>query len=447
MSALAAEIEALDAIQPLEIRGRIKTVRGLTVLVSDLPLPVGATVRLTSGSGEAKGEVVGFDHGRTIVMMHTSAAGIREGDVAVGCEQLQTVRVGADLIGRVVNGLLEPIDGGRSIRGALLRPLQPRPLAPLKRRLIAEPLATGVRAIDAMVTFGKGQRMGIFAGPGIGKSMLLASIARGTSADVNVIAMIGERGREVRDFVERTLGEEGLKRSVVVVATSDESPLLRVRSTFAACSVAEYFREQGLDVLFMMDSVTRFAQAQRQIGLSVGEPPATKGYTPSVFAMLPLLLERAGAVEGEGSITGVYSVLVEGDDLTEPVSDAVRGVLDGHLILARKLADRGHFPAVDVLSSISRVADDVCSPLHIQARRRVIELAAAYEEIADLVQIGAYARGSSRESDAAIDLRPSLTKFLQQHFREIAPYEQSIEGLQRVAAEAEQLLARSTKKK
>jgi flagellum-specific ATP synthase len=445
MSALAAEIDALDAIQPLEIRGRIKTVRGLTVLVSDFPLPVGATVQVRTGSGVASGEVVGFDHGQTIVMMHQAAAGIREGDVAIGEEQLQTVRVGPDLVGRVVDGFLRPIDGRGPVRGTLLRPLQPAPLAPLRRRLIAEPLATGVRVIDAMATFGKGQRMGVFAGPGIGKSMLLASIARGTSADVNVIAMIGERGREVRDFVERTLGEDGLKRSVVVAATSDESPLLRIRATFAACSAAEFFRQQGLDVLFMMDSVTRFAQAQRQVGLSVGEPPATKGYTPSVFANLPLILERAGAVEGEGSITGVYSVLVEGDDLSEPISDAVRGVLDGHLVLSRKLADKSHFPAVDVLGSISRVANDVCSQAHIQARRRVLQLAAAYDEIADLVQIGAYARGSSAESDAAIDLRPSLTNFLQQHYSEIAPYEESVNGLMQVAAEAEQLLARGKK--
>jgi flagellum-specific ATP synthase len=442
MTALAAEIEALESIEPLEIRGRIETVRGLTILVSDLPLPVGATVRVRAAGGAVSGEVVGFDEGRTIVMMHASAAGIREGDVTIGEELYQTVRVGSDLIGRVVNGFMEPIDGGRSLRAGRRRPLLPAPLTPLKRRLIAEPLATGVRVIDTMATFGKGQRMGIFAGPGIGKSMLLASIARGTTADVNVIAMVGERGREVRDFVERTLGEDGLARSVVVVATSDESPLLRVRATFAACSIAEHFRQEGRDVLFMMDSVTRFAQAQRQIGLSVGEPPATKGYTPSVFANLPLLLERAGAVEGEGSITGVYTVLVEGDDLSEPISDATRGVLDGHLILSRKLADRGHFPAVDVLGSISRVADDVCSPEQNQARRKLIQLAAAYDEIADLVQIGAYARGSSVESDAAIDIRPSLNAFLQQHFRDTVSFDESVRLLLQVAQEADKLLAR-----
>ncbi len=446
MTALAAEIEALESIEPLEIRGRIETVRGLSVLVSDLPLPVGATVRVRAAGGPVSGEVVGFDEGRTIVMMHASAAGIREGDVTIGEELFQTVRVGPDLIGRVVNGFMEPIDGGRPLRAGGRRPLLPAPLAPLKRRLIAEPLATGVRVIDTMATFGKGQRMGIFAGPGIGKSMLLASIARGTTADVNVIAMVGERGREVRDFVERTLGKDGLSRSVVVVATSDESPLLRVRATFAACSIAEHFRQEGRDVLFMMDSVTRFAQAQRQIGLSVGEPPATKGYTPSVFANLPLLLERAGAVEGEGSITGVYTVLVEGDDLTEPISDAARGVLDGHLILSRKLADRGHFPAVDVLGSISRVADDVCSPAQNQARRKLIQLTAAYDEIADLVQIGAYARGSSVQSDAAIDLRPSLNAFLQQHFRDTTSFEESVRLLLQVEQEADKLLARGAAK-
>jgi flagellum-specific ATP synthase len=442
MTLLAPEIETLQSLEPMEIRGRVETVRGLSLLVDDLPVPIGATVRIKTRLGETLGEVVGFNQGQTIVMTLTPTVGIREGDVAIGVELAQTARVGTQLLGRVVNGLLEPIDGGPRVAETSVRPLVPKPLAAMRRRLIHEPLATGVRSIDTMTTLGKGQRVGIFAGPGIGKSTLLGCIAKGTSADINVIALIGERGREVRDFIENVLGPTGLSRSVVVAATSDESPLLRIRATMAACAVAEHFRDLGADVLFMMDSVTRFAQAQRQVGLSIGEPPATKGYTPSVFATLPQLLERAGAIEGGTSITGIYTILVEGDDMTEPIADAARGVLDGHIILSRKLADRGHYPAVDVLGSVSRVATDVTTAEHVAARRQVVQMVSAFEEIRELLQIGAYARGSSPESDAAIDIQGRVNELLRQDSDEIADYEASSAMLQAVAAEARQLLNR-----
>ena len=303
-------------------------------------------------------------------------------------------------------------------------------------------MPTGVRVLDGMVSLGRGQRVGVFSGPGVGKSTLLATIARNTSADVNVIALVGERGREVRDFIGDALGEDGLARSVLVVATSDESPLLRVRAAFVACAIAEHFRDLGQDVMLMMDSITRFAQAQRQIGLTVGEQPATKGYTPSVFAMMPRLLERAGALESGGSITGIYSVLVEGDDLAEPISDAARGILDGHIALSRPLASRGHYPAVDVLESISRVADDVCDEHHINGRRTLRRLIAAYAEAAELNTHGADARGSNPACDAAIEMTPRLDAYLQQASREPAPYPLTCRRLTELSVEANLLLER-----
>ena len=325
--------------------------------------------------------------------------------------------------------------------------LDPEPIAPLARRRIKDVLATGVRAMDLFTTLGQGQRMGVFAGPGVGKSTLLGSIARNTSADVNVIALIGERGREVKDFIEHSLGAEGLARSVVVVSTGDESLLMRVRAAMYATTIAEHFRDQGRAVMLMMDSVTRFAHAQRQIGLSVGEPPATRGYTPSVFAAMARLLERAGAIEAApgatsaGSITGIYTVLVEGDEMTEPVADAARGILDGHIILSRTLAQRNHYPAIDVLDSVSRVADDVVDGPHSAARRQLVRLLAAYRKVEDLVQIGAYARGSSVESDVAIAFQPRIIELLQQSTREKEPFDTAKAKLLKLAIEAGAALA------
>ncbi len=440
MTALAREIEQVDRALTLGVSGRVAALRGLSVLVDDLPLPAGSVVEMGTGAAKQQGEVVGFDAARSVVMPFAATTGLRAGDPVTGLSTEPTVRIGDRSLGRVVDAFGRPLDEKGPIHETVHQPLDPPPLGPMARRRIRRPISTGVRAIDAMLTTGQGQRLGVFAGPGVGKSTLLGSIARGTSADVNVIALIGERGREVRDFIEEALGEDGLARSVLVVATSDESPLLRLRSFAAACSAAEFFRDRGADVMLMVDSVTRFAQAQRQVGLAAGEPPATKGYTPSVFAMLPRLLERAGAVDGGGSITGFYTVLVEGDDMTEPIADAVRGVLDGHIVLSRDLARRGHYPAIDVLDSISRLADELSDDKHIAARRTILKLMAAYAEIEDLIQIGAYAAGSSPQADAAIELRPALEEFLTQGSREPETFEKAKGRLLELALRAGELI-------
>ncbi|MCC6676960.1 MAG: FliI/YscN family ATPase [Phycisphaerales bacterium] len=445
-------------LQPFRIQGSVAAVRGLTVLAEDLPIPVGSVVsigRAVAGSGNegvTYGEVVGFTREHSIIMLLGQTAGIRSGDPVVGEQAAQTVTVGSGLLGRCVDGLGRPIDGLAPILDTAQKPITPDPLRPMQRRRITKALHTGVRAIDLMTTLGRGQRMGIFAGPGVGKSTLLGTIARRTSADVNVIALIGERGREVKDFIEHALGPEGLARSVVVVATGDESPLMRIRSAKFACAAAEFFRDRGLDVMLMMDSVTRFAHAQRQVGLAAGEPPATKGYTPSVFAAMALLLERAGAVElrpdasrDGGSITGLYTILVEGDDMTEPVADAARGILDGHLILSRKLAHKAHFPAIDVLDSVSRVADDVTDRDHQAARRRVLRMLAVYNEVEDLVQIGAYARGSNPEADVAIEHHAAIIALLRQGRDEAQPFEASRAALLKLAGQINESIQRAAK--
>ena len=419
MTVLDAQIDLLDRCTAPELRGTVKEVRGLALRVSMLPAPIGAMVEVHpgalagAGSAPVPGEVVGFDGRDTVVMPLGSAAGIGRGDRVVALHNTQQVRVGATLLGRVLNGLGEPIDGRGVPQDTVPTPLHPRPVDPLDRPLIDEPLATGVRAVDAMTPVGRGQRLGIFASPGVGKSTLLATCAKHTAADVSVIALVGERGREVKHFIEHALGEDGLSRSVVIAATSDEPALVRLRAAWVATAVAEYFRDLGLDVLLVMDSVTRFCQAQRQVGLAAGEPPATKGYPPSVFSMLPSLLERSGRTS-TGSITGLYSVLVEGDDMAEPIADACRGILDGHLQLDRKLAEQGHFPAIDVPGSISRVADDVTPPEHQAARRQVVKLIAAYRQVEDLVNIGAYAAGSNPDFDLAITAKPAIDRLLQQ---------------------------------
>jgi flagellum-specific ATP synthase len=454
VSVLDAHIETVQHLQPLRVVGRVRALRGLTLLVRDLPMPVGSLVAVgadrhamhgsrSSGHGHQRlGEIIGFDGSHAIVMMLAGTGGVRSGDAVAGLHAQQTVGVGWSMLGRVVDGLGRPIDSKGPLHALTPRPLDPEPISPMKRTRVTRSLTTGVRSMDLMTTLGRGQRLGIFAGPGVGKSTLLGQIARGTAADVSVVALIGERGREVKDFIEHTLGDEGRKKCVLVVATSDESALLRVRAAHVACSVAEYFRDQGKSVMLLMDSITRFAHAQRQIGLSVGEPPATKGYTPSVFAAMARMLERAGSVQmadsrlSGGSITGLYSILVEGDDMTEPVADAARGILDGHVILSRKLAQRGHYPAIDVLDSISRVADEVCDEAHVHARRQVIRLLAAYREAEDLIQIGAYAKGSSPATDVAIKFHDRLIELLQQGSRETEPFETSRTRMVKLAIEA-----------
>ncbi len=441
MTTLSPQLATLRTLEPLRITGRVVSLKGLTLMVESLPLAIGSLVVVHGEGEQTAGEVVGFTNGHAIVMLLGQAGGIRAGDRVVGAPTAMSAPVGPRLLGRVVNGLGEPIDERGPVLETEARAIVPPPLSAMGRRRINEPLHTGVRAIDLMTTLGRGQRIGIFSGPGVGKSTLLGTIARSSSADVNVIALIGERGREVGDFLEHTLGAEGRAKSVVVVATSDESPLLRIRAALLACTVAEQFRDAGRDVLLMMDSVTRFAHAQRQVGLSVGEPPATKGYTPSVFAMLPALLERAGAVKARGdskpgSITGLYTILVEGDDMTEPIADAARGVLDGHIILSRKLAQRAHFPAVDVLDSISRVADDVCDPAHIAARQQIMRLLAVYRDVEDLVQIGAYAAGSNPEADVAIEFRPRILDLLRQGKGEATAFPAARAELVKIAMES-----------
>jgi flagellum-specific ATP synthase len=437
---LGNAVETIRRLRTRRVSGRVASVRGMSVLVEDLPLPVGSLVRFEVAAGGAApcGEVVGFDGQRSVVMLLGRGEGLAPGTVARGDDLAAELPVGESLLGRVIDGMGRPIDGGSPPRGLAPRSLFPSPTAPLRRRRVQEPMPTGVRAIDGLLTLGKGQRVGVLSGPGVGKSTILASIARHSSADVNVVALVGERGREVRQFIECTLGPEGLARSVVVVATGDESPLVRIRAALAATTVAEHFRDQGADVVLLMDSITRVAQAQRQVGLTVGEHPATKGYTPSVFAMLPALMERAGPLEGGGSITGLYAVLVEGDDLTEPIADATRGVLDGHIALSRRLASRGHYPAIDVLESVSRVADDVCDEAHVAARRLILRLLAVYAHAEELIEIGAYAAGSNPECDVAIAMRPALEEFLRQDAHAAGEYPRTCRRLLELAAAARQ---------
>lgn len=415
MSIFAEYCDVIRQAAGIELSGTVTDVKGLAVHVAELTAPIGASVRIRPAKGGQPigGEVVGFDLDRTIVMPMGPTAGIRCGDRVVAGQFRPMVRVSEHLQGRVLDGTGEPMDGRGPIADAVLRPLRPPPVDPLQRPPIKQPLAVGVRAIDAMITAGRGQRLGVFASPGLGKSTLLGMMARHTEADVSVIALVGERGREVRQFLEEHLGPEGRARSVVVCATSDQSPVLRVRAAMVALTVAEFFRDRGLNVLLIMDSLTRFCQAQRQVGLAADEPPATKGYPPSVFAMLPALLERCG-VTAHGSITGFFAVLTELDETADPVADAARGVLDGHVQLSARLARAGHWPAIDVLGSISRVADDVTDKAHRDARRQVVKLLSAYQQVEDLLSIGAYAAGSNPDFDLAIACKPAIDQFLRQ---------------------------------
>lgn len=423
MSSLFAEqLELLASASTVELAGTVLEARGLAVRVSDLPAPVGAAVRIETGSGARRtmlhGEVIGFDRDHTIVMPLGPMAGVRRGDRVKAGHFQQFVRAGDSMLGRVVDAMCRPMDGKGPLVDTVPRPLSPAPVDAMDRPPIDQPLATGVRAIDALLSVGQGQRLGIFASPGLGKSTLLATMARHTAADVTVIGMIGERGREVRDFIDHSLGEEGMKRSVVVCATSDEPALLRIRAALVATSIAEYFRDQGLNVLLLMDSVTRLCQAQRQVGLAAGEPPATRGFPPSVFSLLPVVLERCGRTS-RGSITGFFSVLVEGDELTDPISDATRGILDGHIQLSHDLQRRGHYPAIDVLASVSRVADLVTTPEHQSAKRELIKLLNSYTQVEDLLNIGAYPAGSNPEFDMAIACKGAIDQLLRQGRSEV----------------------------
>ncbi|MEQ9459579.1 MAG: FliI/YscN family ATPase [Phycisphaeraceae bacterium] len=420
MTLLAEQLKLVDEATPQELRGTVSELRGLTLRVEDLAAPIGTLLSIQPRSTSTRpipAEIIGFERSSALAMPLADSGGIRAGDHAIALQHRPTVRVGHALLGRVIDAMGRPLDGRGPIDTSGTWPLRRSPEQAMERPRINQPLATGVRAVDAMLPLGRGQRIGVFAPPGLGKSTLLGTMARQTAAEVSVIALVGERGREVKDYVEAVLGPEGLARSVVVVATGDQPPPMRVRAAEAATAIAEWFRADGTDVLFIMDSVTRYCQALRQIGLAAGEPPATKGFPPSVFANLPKLLERSGRSKN-GSITGIYSVLVEGDELDDPVSEACRGVLDGHIVLSRNLAERGHYPAIDVLRSVSRVSIDVISREHESARREVIKLLAAYQQVEDLLTIGAYTSGNNQDFDLAIELKPNIDVLLQQGLNE-----------------------------
>ncbi|MCE9545088.1 MAG: FliI/YscN family ATPase [Planctomycetia bacterium] len=437
-------IDQLDLMLPAAITGSIVRTSGLTAAVADFPAPIGAVVEISRLSGEPlSAEVIGFRDDLTLLYPLQSMTGVRHGDRVRLVRTSRKIAVGPELLGRVIDSAGHPIDG---LPLPTLSERVPRDRSgptPLERPRIQEPLSTGIRAIDGLLTCGKGQRMGIFAGAGVGKSVALGMMARYSSADVIVVALVGERGREVNEFLERDLGPTGRARSVVVVATSDEPALARVHAASTATAVAEYFRDQGQDVLLLMDSLTRFATAQREIGLAAGEPPTTRGYPPSVFAQLPKLVERAGRTQ-HGSITAFYTVLVEGDDPNEPISDTVRGLLDGHTWLSRRLASQGHYPAVDVLGSISRLMTEVADPAHRAAAAAVRQALAVYREHEDLITIGAYRAGSNANLDAAIAMREPIQQFLQQDVSEasqVTAVREQLLALQRQLAAARQTTA------
>jgi flagellum-specific ATP synthase len=413
-------VRCLETLNPSPVQGSVAQLVGLVVETNGPACRLGAVCDIYTGDTERPltAEVLGFRNRRVLLMPLEEIRGISPGCRVVARQQRATVGVGPGLLGRVIDGLGLPMDGRGPLDVVADYPLYAMGINPLQRRRIHEPLDLGIRAINGLLTVGCGQRLGLFAGSGVGKSVLLGMIARNTMADVNVIALIGERGREVNDFIEKDLGREGLQRSVVVVATSDRLPLIRTRGAFLATAIAEYFRDQSLRVNLMMDSVTRFAMAQREIGLALGEPPTTKGYPPSTFTLLPKLLERAGTTSGPGSITGLYTVLVEGDDTNEPIADAARSILDGHVVLTRELAMQNHYPAIDVLRSISRVMDDVAETPHRRNAGRLKEALATFRKAEDLINIGAYVAGSNPKIDAAIKLIDRINDYLRQDVSE-----------------------------
>lgn len=416
----ANAVRAIRSASLIERRGQVTQCYGLLIEANGPEVFLGERCEILARGQDApiSAEVIGIKEGRVLLMPLSEVHGIRRGSEIRGTGQSLRVPVGTELLGRVVDPFGMPIDDGGAIAASSTYPLISDPLNPLCRKPIHQPLETGVKAVDTLLTLGRGQRIGIFAGSGVGKSTLLGMIARNTSADVNVIALVGERGREVQDFIRRNLGAKGLARSVLVVATSDRPALIRTHAALAATSIAEYFRDQGKQVLLMMDSVTRFAMAQREIGLSIGEPPTSRGYTPSVFAMLPRLMERAGTCSEVGSITALYTVLVEGDDMNDPVADHVRAIVDGHIVLARNIAQEGQYPAIDVLQSISRLAHELRNQEQSTLAQQVVRTLSVVRENKDVIDLGAYQRGTNPELDRALDLLPKLKQFLRQQHSE-----------------------------
>ncbi len=434
MSILAEQIETARRVDTLSVEGRVHSAAGLTVQAVGFPAPVGSMCEIMTGPRRSvRAEVIGFQRDITLLMPLEETEGLAKGQRIRHLTSSQKSPVGPSLLGRVVNALGAPIDGKGPLPVDSYYPVYRAAPEAMGRPRIDAPLSVGIRSINAMTTIGLGQRIGVFAGTGVGKSVLLGMMARYTSADISVIALVGERGRELQDFIVKDLGTEGMKRSVVVVSTSDESPPLRMRATFTATAIAEYFRDQGANVLLLVDSITRMAMAARQIGLAAGEPPATKGYPPSVFAAMPRLLERSGRTE-RGSITGLYTVLVESDDMNEPIADAARGILDGHIVLSRKLAQRSQYPAVSVLESLSRVMPDVIDAEHLLAAQRVKRLLAVWDEIEDLVNIGAYAPGTNPEFDLVIRMRPAIEEFLKQAVGQCVDFDKAREALLALSA-------------
>ncbi|MFN3533790.1 MAG: flagellar protein export ATPase FliI [Desulfatiglandales bacterium] len=425
-------LKAVDNMNTIRMCGTVTKVVGFVTEALGPAVSIGSLCEICSREGKkrVKAEVMGFKNNRVLLVPLGEPRGIGPGSRVVALNQSATIKVGKSLLGRIIDGLGRPLDGKGPIISEEEYPIYSEPLNPMYRKLIEEPLDVGVRAINGLFTIGKGQRMGIFAGSGVGKSVLLGMMARHTKSDVNVIALIGERGREVNEFLEKDLGPEGLARSVVVVATSDNLPLIRMRGAFIAHAIAEYFRDKGMHVLLMMDSITRFAMAQREVGLATGEPPTTKGYTPSVFTLLPKLLERAGTGINGGTITGLYTVLVEGDDMNDPIADSVRSILDGHIVLSRELALQGHYPAIDVLSSISRVMDDIVSKEHKELARKVKSVVSTYKKAEDLINIGAYVPGSNSKIDYALQMIDKINMFLRQDSGEKYSFDESIRDLQ-----------------
>jgi len=431
---LAKYHETLAEMDTITQTGRVTKVLGFVVEADGPASRLGSICNIYPKNGlpKVKAEVFGFRDDRMLLVPLGEIRGIAPGNRVVAKEARAQAPVGEELLGRVIDGLGNPIDGKGAISWGGAYPIYSDPINPLLRKRISEPLDLGIRAVNGVLTVGCGQRMGIFAGSGVGKSVLLGMIAKNTSADVNVIALIGERGRELNDFIERDLGPEGLSRSVVVVATSDHLPLIRMRGAFVATAIAEYFRDQGKHVMLMMDSLTRFAMAQREIGLAAGEPPTTKGYTPSVFTLLPKLLERAGTSSRQGTITGLYTVLVEGDDMSEPIADAVRSILDGHIVLSRDLAEMNHYPAIDILESISRVMIDITHSKHRECANRLKQILATHKKAEDLINIGAYVMGSNPKIDYAVKMIEKANEYLRQGVDESANLESCVQSLMKM---------------
>lgn len=424
------EIKEMDTIK---MNGRVVRIIGLTIESEGPIVKIGehCYIKMLHTDKQIDAEVVGFSSDRILLMPLGEMTGIGHGCEVLATGKTLNIPASDRLLGRVLDGLGRPIDNKGEILVDKYMSLSNTPPNPLERMRIKEPISVGVRAIDGELTCGKGQRVGIFAGSGVGKSTLLGMMARNSSADINIIGLIGERGREVREFLEKDLGEEGLKKSVIVVATSDQPALVRIKGALTATAIAEYFRDKGKNVLLMMDSLTRFAMAQREVGLAIGEPPATRGYTPSVFALLPKLLERTGNSD-LGTITGLYTVLVDGDDMNDPIADAVRGILDGHIILSRDMASKNHFPAIDILSSVSRVMPEIVTEEHMKNANKAREVLANYREVEDLINIGAYKKGNNLKADYAIEKIEEINSFLKQGVKEKASLVETIEGINKL---------------